>query len=176
MRITVLVALLVSVASSAQGASEIVWHVMGSGAMGGQATTTEVRSTLGQAVVGEATSTSYKIRSGFWLRAGTPSGVEGETAELPRAFGLSELVPNPFTGSARVSYAVPAGGGHVRISVFDVSGALVRLLVDGDVAPGNQVLLWDGRSQAGRQVASGIYLVRMEASGFKATRKLLLTR
>ena len=168
--------LLVSFATSAQGTSEIVWHVMASGGMGGESATTQIRSTLGQAVVGQATSASYRIQSGFWTAAGTTSGIEEDTSDLPRFFSLGEFVPNPSTGTTRISYAVPAGGGNVKISVFDVSGALVRVLADEEMPAGNVVLIWDGKSQAGRQAASGMYLVLMEASGYKAARKLLLTR
>ena len=171
------IALLVSVASSARGASEIVWHVMGSGGMSGQSATNEVRSTLGQPVVGEATSSSYRIHSGFWLPRGTETGGDdGDITNMPRLYRLGEIAPNPFNGMTRVAFEVPAGGGHVSISVFDVRGAMVRVLVDEQVAAGKKDVLWDGRDSSGRQTASGMYFVRMKAPGYETARKVMFAK
>lgn len=175
--ITILVTLLLGLPSSTLAASEIGWHVMASGAVGGQSQILVVHSALGQPVVGEATSSSYRILSGFWVPSATASAaVEDDTTEVPRAFRLGALVPNPFAGTTNISYAVPVGGRRVRIHVYDVRGAMVRVLVDQHQTPGNQAVAWDGLDGSGRRVASGMYLIRMEAPGYRATRKLLLTR
>ncbi len=50
---------------------------------------------------------------------------------IPQAFALYQNVPNPFNPETTIRYDVPAGGGKVTLRVFDVSGRLVRTLVDG---------------------------------------------
>jgi len=53
---------------------------------------------------------------------------------------------------------------------------LVRVLVDGIQSAGRYRVVWDGRDEFGRAVASGVYLVRMEASPFQKIRKVTLVR
>jgi len=146
--------------------------------MGGQSATSEVRSTRGQAVVGEATSSSYRIQSGFWVPgSGTLCAVsDGEIADMPRAYQLGEIAPNPFNGMTRVAFSVPEGGGNVSIRVFDVRGAVVRVLVDEQVAAGKKDVSWDGRDSSGRQAASGMYFVRMKAPGYETVRKVTFAK
>jgi flagellar hook assembly protein FlgD len=51
----------------------------------------------------------------------------------------------------------------VRLDIFDVAGRLVRQLVGGELPPGDHEAAWDGRDGRGARLASGIYLVRLEA-------------
>jgi hypothetical protein len=98
--------------------------------------------------------------------------------EIPvcKVFELHQNVPNPFNPSSVIRYDVPAGGGDVRIRIFDVTGRLVRTLVDGWQSPGRRSVAWDGRDSGGGIVASGVYFYRMEAPGFERTRKMVLLR
>jgi flagellar hook assembly protein FlgD len=60
-----------------------------------------------------------------------------------------------------------AGNAAVRLNIFDVTGRLVRTLVDGKVMEaGPHTTLWDGRDVAGRTVASGTYFARMESGSW----------
>jgi flagellar hook assembly protein FlgD len=65
----------------------------------------------------------------------------------------------------------------VRIDLFDVSGRLVRTLVEERRLPaGRRETAWDGRGDDGRPAASGIYFYRMRADGFRETRRVVLVR
>jgi flagellar hook assembly protein FlgD len=64
----------------------------------------------------------------------------------------------------------------VRLQVFDVTGALVRTLLDGPVGWGPHRVLWDGRDDRARDVASGAYFYRIEAEKASQARKLILLR
>ena len=66
--------------------------------------------------------------------------------------------------------------GPVRLSVFDVSGRLIHTLASGTFAPGRHEIAWDGTDVQGRPVASGVYYYRMEATGFTATKSVVLSR
>jgi hypothetical protein len=83
--------------------------------------------------------------------------------------------PNPCLRETRVAFVL-ARGGRARVAVFDVAGRLVRVLIDGLAAPGRTVLSWDGRDTAGRPVASGVYLVRLECGEGSFSRRLMRIR
>lgn len=90
---------------------------------------------------------------------------------FPNPFRLGEqttfrfAVPEPTTGAARAS-----------LVVYDVMGRRVRTLVDGDVIAGEQAVTWDGASDAGPTVPSGVYLARLEAGGGEKTIRILFVR
>ena len=64
----------------------------------------------------------------------------------------------------------------VFLGVYDLKGALVRTLVRGSRTPGLYHETWDGRSDGGGVVATGIYLIAVHAGSFKATRKVVMLR
>jgi hypothetical protein len=90
---------------------------------------------------------------------------------------LGQAQPNPFNPRTVIPYALDAAG-HVRIDVFDVEGRLVRRLVDGKSLAGEHQAIWDGRDDAGRGLASGMYVYRMSVDGAPAgpTRKVVLLK
>ncbi|MBN1827482.1 MAG: T9SS type A sorting domain-containing protein [Candidatus Eisenbacteria bacterium] len=110
----------------------------------------------------------------FALRHEIDTGVG--TDEAPATFRLGRNVPNPFNPITTIHYDVPAGGGAATIEVFDVSGRLVRTLVDGQSAAGSHQVVWDGRNARGRSVPSGVYFYRLTAPGVEMTRKMVLLR
>jgi hypothetical protein len=103
---------------------------------------------------------------------GTATGVTD--LPTPTAFALGQNVPNPFNPTTTIHYEVPAGGGVVTLRVYDVSGRLVRTLVDGFEESGVKSVVWNGRDDRGHGVSSGVYFYRMDAPGFSQTRKMLL--
>ncbi|MFH1690063.1 MAG: FlgD immunoglobulin-like domain containing protein [Candidatus Eisenbacteria bacterium] len=83
--------------------------------------------------------------------------------------------PNPFNPRTTLRYSV-ASPGRVRVRVYDLAGRVVRTLVDEDVEPGEYGLSWDGTTNAGERAASGVYFVRMETDGFRASTKTVLLK
>ncbi|MCE5269710.1 T9SS type A sorting domain-containing protein [bacterium] len=99
-----------------------------------------------------------------------------ETA-LPRQYSLAGASPNPFNPSTAITYYVPEGGpATVRLEVFDLRGQRVRLLAQGAHEPGAYTVIWDGTATGGRVLPSGVYFCRLSATGFSATRKLVLLK
>jgi hypothetical protein len=95
---------------------------------------------------------------------------------LPERTTLHRNHPNPFAPSTIIRYDV-ASACEVRLSVYDVRGALVRELHDGRCAPGRYETVWEGTDERGRRVPSGVYFCRFDAgSGVDETRKLILVR
>ncbi len=88
---------------------------------------------------------------------------------------LNQNSPNPFTVSTKIKYhlSVPS---QVSLRIYDVSGRVVTNLVNEFCKPGNYAAKWDGRSDGGDEVASGVYFYRLEASGLRNTKKMVLLR
>ncbi len=95
--------------------------------------------------------------------------------EIPKATSLSQNFPNPFNPVTRVNFSLKEKG-HVRMRVYDVSGRLVRILVDEVRDAGSYEAVWDGTNGEGRSTASGIYFCRMEAGDYGRTLKMVLLR
>ena len=93
---------------------------------------------------------------------------------------LSQNYPNPFNPVTRITYLVPDGGAHqVRLVVYDVRGARVRTLVDEAQAPDPRGFskVWNGLSDQGQPVSSGVYFYKLTVSnGFSMTKKMVLLK
>ena len=95
--------------------------------------------------------------------------------ETPKAYRLAQNFPNPFNPTTTIKYDMKAKG-LVRIRVYNVAGQLVRTLVDEVKGAGSHTIGWNGKNDRDGAVASGIYFCKMEAGGFRATKKLVLLR
>ena len=98
-----------------------------------------------------------------------------DSAAVPSAPGALAVYPNPFNPTTTVSLAIPAAG-PVRIDIYDTKGRLVRRLLDTHLAEGPHRVVWDGRDTAGRQLASGVYLLQLRSRLHEQTRKVTLLR
>jgi choice-of-anchor A domain-containing protein len=94
---------------------------------------------------------------------------------LPTEFELSQNYPNPFNPSTTISFALPEAG-EVSLKIYNLRGQLVATLHQGAIAAGRHQMVWDGKDAKGQQVATGVYVYRLEADGFVATKKLMLMK
>jgi hypothetical protein len=104
--------------------------------------------------------------------------VRSSRVEVPGeapALDLGQNFPNPFNAATRIPYAIEAQG-HVSLQVFDVNGRLVETLVNGTKTAGRHSAPWNGKDRSGIPVSSGVYVVRLEAGGHVATRKISLLK
>ncbi|MBD3368264.1 MAG: hypothetical protein GF405_08885 [Candidatus Eisenbacteria bacterium] len=94
--------------------------------------------------------------------------------------GRSRLVtatPNPFNPTTTVRYNVAAGHeSDVTLSLYDVTGRVVKTLVDRPVGPGRHSVCWDGRDERGRLCASGVYFLRLVAGDDRDVSKIALLK
>jgi parallel beta-helix repeat protein len=100
--------------------------------------------------------------------ASTPQSVSKKTQ-------LTGIVPNPFNPITTVHYDLSARG-KVHLNVYDVSGTLVRVLVNEIKPAGSHEIVWDGRDQRGSQTASGVYFVRLTSGREVSTKKMVLLK
>jgi hypothetical protein len=88
---------------------------------------------------------------------------------------LEQNSPNPFNPTTAIRFSL-ASRENVTVAVYDLSGRLVRTLLKGARETGNHVVTWDGRDNAGTNVASGVYFYRLDAGKFSDTKKMVLLK
>ncbi len=99
----------------------------------------------------------------------------GDDQVIPFGFELSQNYPNPFNPTTKISFSVPRRS-NVRIDLYNVLGEHVRTLVDESIPAGARTVQWDGRSDTGTPVASGVYFYRLLSDDFTAIRQMVLLK
>jgi len=94
---------------------------------------------------------------------------------IPETVQFLQNYPNPFNPETTIRFALP-NNSHVKLVIYNVLGQKVKTLFDGRKTPGTHTVKWDGKDSSGRNVASGVYLCRMEAGDFVQVKKLILLR
>jgi hypothetical protein len=107
----------------------------------------------------------------------TSSGVEDETGdrERPSEFVLSQNYPNPFNPTTKIEFTL-AKSGLVTLQIYDVLGRKVRTLVSEELSAGYKSVLWDGKNEDGKDVASGVYFYQLKVGDFSQPKKMLLLK
>ncbi|MGH1364593.1 MAG: FlgD immunoglobulin-like domain containing protein [Calditrichia bacterium] len=107
-----------------------------------------------------------------WMSVGIEDDVN-----LPSGFELKQNYPNPFNPSTTISYTLPAGFNEtVSLTIYNKLGQKVRTFSSLSAAPGKQEVVWDARDNAGRTVASGVYVYRLQFGELRSSKKMLLLR
>jgi flagellar hook assembly protein FlgD len=93
---------------------------------------------------------------------------------------LFQNYPNPFNPQTTIRFALPEAG-RVRLRIFNLLGQQACELIDEDLDAGYRQVTWDGRSDRGEQVSSGVYAYTLEVlsgnkSAFKTTGKMVVIR
>ncbi len=103
---------------------------------------------------------------------------EQEKRDLPQEFILYQNHPNPFNPHTGIRFTVLSDPSRlpVCLKIYNISGQLVKTLVEEEKPPGDYQVTWDGRNNEGQQVASGIYFYQLRAEDRTLTRKMLLLR
>jgi hypothetical protein len=112
-----------------------------------------------------------QLNNGQMLTSGF---IAATTGDIVREFALSRISPNPANGPASIDFAVPQQS-KVRLSVLDVQGRVVAVLVDGVVKAGRHQAVWNGNGTHGTTRA-GMYFVRFEAGGKSFVKRVALTQ
>jgi flagellar hook assembly protein FlgD len=64
----------------------------------------------------------------------------------------------------------------VKLEIFNLLGQKIKAIIDGDQTAGDKEVIWDGKNENGEQVASGVYLYRLQTKDFVQTRKMVLMK
>lgn len=106
-----------------------------------------------------------------------PSAVEDEeeVAQRPSEFELHQNYPNPFNPETKIEYTLKKAG-HVTLHIYNVLGEKVKTLLDQNQPAGFYQINWDGKSDNGKSVSSGLYFYKLEVNGFSETKRMLLLK
>jgi Secretion system C-terminal sorting domain len=116
-------------------------------------------------------SGSVKVRSVSLTTVGpTPATLVKASAQLPGNFVLSQNYPNPFNPSTQIQFSVPKAG-YVTLKVYDMLGREVSTLVNGELGPSSYSITWNAAN-----VASGVYLYKLDAGNYSMTKKMVLMK
>lgn len=104
----------------------------------------------------------------------TPVGVE-EIAEQKPQSSFIVIYPNPFVKKTVINFQVRQST-HVDIKIYDISGQLVRILLNDDKVTGSHSTSWHGKDSHGMNLPDGVYFVRVTTKDFETTKKIILLR
>ena len=89
---------------------------------------------------------------------------------IPKEYALLQNYPNPFNPETKINFDIP-NLADVKISVYDITGKEIAVLVNEKLEPGSYSFKWNGAS-----FASGIYFYRVQSGNFVQTRKMVLVK
>ncbi len=159
-----------SFTAQAQGL-QLMRSVIGSGMTPASGGGFAIDGTLGQAIIGPATSGDVFLGQGFWYTAAPLGGVK-ELNTQPDGFALEQNYPNPFNPSTTIKYSIGERT-KVTIRVMNLLGEEVHVpLVDQVQDPGTyQIDFTDADN-----LPSGTYIYRMDAGNFSASKRMVLLK
>ncbi|MDH4070395.1 MAG: T9SS type A sorting domain-containing protein [Ignavibacteria bacterium] len=123
-------------------------------------------------VQANADGAAAKAKAVGWI---VSTGVDGGVAEIPVEFDLVQNYPNPFNPTTTIQYSLKEQA-NVVLKVYDILGKEVRTLINEEQGAGVRQVVWDGKNNTGAQVASGMYIYRIQANDFVSTMKMLLMK
>ena len=94
---------------------------------------------------------------------------------IPQSYTLSQNYPNPFNPITYIHYSVP-NYDFITIDIINISGQIIKTIVQSSHQPGNYDIMWDGTNYYGISVPSGIYFYKMDADEFVSIKKLVLLK
>jgi len=96
--------------------------------------------------------------------------VQQISSEVPTVYSLEQNYPNPFNPVTNINYSIVTGG-EVKVTLFDISGKEVDVLVNGVQSPGKYSISYNAS-----RLPSGVYFYRIQAEGFTDTKKMILVK
>ena len=111
-----------------------------------------------------------------WLEPAPPADTpDGNTVFATR---IDAVRPNPFNPKTQISFTLSpsAANGSVSLEIFDLGGRKVAQLVGGRMTPGAHVETWNGLSDGGKPVESGVFFARLTTADGQRTQKMVLLK
>jgi hypothetical protein len=102
--------------------------------------------------------------------SGNPIGIINISSEIPKDYKLNQNYPNPFNPSTNIRFGLSKSS-NVKLSVYDILGNEVTVLVNNRLNPGTFEVHWDASN-----FASGVYFYKLQTDGFAETKKMLMVK
>ncbi len=123
--------------------------------------------------------TASEIKNGVAIKFTTESpfvtiivSVDEDEGIAANEFGLMQNSPNPFNSSTQIDYILQEDD-NIRVEVYDIRGELVSRLFEGPQQAGKHRLTWNGESDQGIEINSGVYFIRLYSGSLSQTMKTL---
>ncbi|MCH8012260.1 MAG: T9SS type A sorting domain-containing protein [Candidatus Marinimicrobia bacterium] len=111
----------------------------------------------------------------FTIHVEPEVGIASEEGILPEVYALHQNYPNPFNPITTLRYDLPERS-DVVLSIYDILGRQVKIIVQDVQEPGFKSVLWNGRNDLDEHVSAGVYLYYIRAGDFVQTRKMVLLK
>ncbi len=118
---------------------------------------------------------TYKIEIRNSGDFGTSVGVDPNYEPITLTYKLKQNFPNPFNPETRIYFEIPQFH-QVKLVIYNVLGQQVRTLIDEHFNPGYHIINWNGRDNSGNVVPSGVYIYRIKAGEFIASKKMIMMK
>lgn len=122
---------------------------------------------------GNDTVSIYLIRA--YASFVTTDGEKSVVELLPKSLSLSQNYPNPFNPSTTFTYSIPQAD-NVKVTIYNISGEVVTEVINQFQSAGTYEVKWDGKNNAGQQLASGTYIYRVQAGDYVSSKKMMLLK
>jgi hypothetical protein len=109
------------------------------------------------------------------VRLGPLTGLAEDKPAVAVDFTLNQNYPNPFNNVTRIEYTITQPS-RVLCSVYNTNGQLVKKIVDKQQQAGAYSITWDGTSNGGQIVASGVYIYLLRVDGRSLSRKMVMIK
>jgi hypothetical protein len=118
---------------------------------------------------------THKIELRDLNDVGVVTGVKDDVVARPLNYRLAQNYPNPFNPETRIFFEMPASH-QVKVVIYNMLGQQVRTLVDEQMNAGRHTVNWDGLNNQGVRVPTGMYIYRIKAGDFIASKKMMLIK
>ena len=121
-------------------------------------------------------ASNWRISNEIGGSPGKENTIPLNTPEFRKeVWGLSQNFPNPFSEQTHINYYVEEAS-NIRIVIFNLSGQIVKELVNQQHEPGSYSSNWNGINDSGDRVEAGIYFYQITTAGYQKTRKMILIK
>jgi hypothetical protein len=104
------------------------------------------------------------------------TSVDGMYRSVPESYNLYQNYPNPFNPTTTIQFALPSES-IVTMEIFNVLGKKVTTLISNErLGSGSYNIAWNGRDEGGQSVASGMYIYRLNAGDYVASKSMLMLK
>ncbi len=103
------------------------------------------------------------------------TGSSGGSDAVPRTISLQQNYPNPFNPTTTITYTLTRAA-DISLNIYDITGRRLTTLVNGSVSEGQHTAEWNGTTDDGTAVASGVYFYRLEAGDQSQVKKMMLMK
>jgi hypothetical protein len=104
-----------------------------------------------------------------------PSAVKDVKTGFPTNFFLAQNYPNPFNPVTTIRYGLPSEQ-VVQLQIFDINGKHVKTLTHESQPAGYYTIQWDGHSQSGHPVSSGLYICHLKSGDYSSSKKIMFVK